>query len=201
MLITVFIGIAVAVVAGVMVLAAYIAKIFGGSPIKWALLALPALFALIVWDYYPTRWAHQYYCEKEAGFWIYKTFDQWVRENPGVIETLVRIKGVSSQGERFDNGRGHTTTYRLNARFSWVVTQQDISMFLPIIRSEEQVKDMQRNEVLARYIDFGTGNSVKHTVGPPGPLKFWLTSFNCPGGQDNKSDIRQFESNFRGIEK
>jgi hypothetical protein len=35
---------------------------------------------------------HQYYCAKDAGFWVYKTLGQWKAENPGVMETLVSNK-------------------------------------------------------------------------------------------------------------
>ena len=55
-----------------------------------------------------------------------------------------------------------TDTYFLNERFNWIVTEQDISPLLPIIMIEQQVKEVAKNEVLARYVDFGTGNSVKN---------------------------------------
>jgi predicted PurR-regulated permease PerM len=43
----------------------------------------------VFWDHIPTLIMHKYYCEKEAGFWVYKTLEQWKTENPGVIEGLV----------------------------------------------------------------------------------------------------------------
>lgn len=72
----------------VMAISAWFAKGLGKSPIKWAGISALALSVFITWDYYPTKWAHHYYCETEAGFWVYKSLDQWKGENPGVFETL-----------------------------------------------------------------------------------------------------------------
>ena len=155
----------------------------------------------VFWDYIPTVVAHKYYCEKDAGFWVYKTLDQWKKENPGAAETLVANKGAPSRYEPYDDGHGKRNTYLLNQRFNWVVSQQDISSLLPIIRIEQQVKDAQKNEVLARYVDFGTGNSVKYTIGPPGPLKFWLDSSHCSSGGLNQDAMRNFRNKFMGAEK
>jgi hypothetical protein len=155
----------------------------------------------VFWDHIPTIVAHKYYCEKEAGFWVYKTLEQWKRENPGVLDALVNSKGAPSRYERYDDGRGKIDTYLLNERFNWIVSQQDISSFLPIIRTEQQVKDVKKNELLARYVDFATGNSVKYTVGPPGPLKFWMSYQHCGGGEYNQGSLYTFEHNIRGVEK
>ncbi len=155
----------------------------------------------VFWDHIPTVVAHKYYCEKEAGFWVYKTLDQWKHENPGVAETLVANKGAPSRYEAYDDGHGKKDTYLLNQRFNWVVSRQDISVLLPIIRIEQLVMDAQKNEVLARYVDFGTGNSVKHTIGPPGPLKFWLHNPHCVGGELDQDALRNFRNKFMGAEK
>jgi hypothetical protein len=148
----------------------------------------------VFWDYIPTVVAHKYYCEKEAGFWVYKTLAQWKAENFGVLETLSapRETGSPTRHERYDDGHGKKTTYLLNERFNWVVSRQDDSLLLPIIRTVQEVRDVKKNELLARYVDFATGNSVKHTVGPPGPLKFWLKNSNCNGGAINKSKLLSF---------
>jgi hypothetical protein len=155
----------------------------------------------VFWDHIPTVVAHNYYCEKEAGFWVYKTVEQWKAENPGVAEMLVANRGAPSRYEPYDDGHGKTDTYLLNDRFNWVVSQQDVSSLLPIIRIEQQVKDVQKNEVLARYVDFATGNSVKHTSGPPGPLKFWLHSSHCVGGAMNGSKLSHLASDAKHLGK
>ena len=167
----------------------------------WGCSAALVMYLLVFWDHIPTLIAHKYYCEKEAGFWVYKTVDQWKVENPGVMETLVNNKGAPSQFEVFDDGHGDKNTYLLNGRFNWVVIKQDMSGLLSIIRTEQEVKDTKKNEILARYVDFSAGNSVKNTVGPPGPLKFWLSNRHCSDGGYNQDALRDFRNNFMGAEK
>lgn len=41
----------------------------------------------LVWDL-PTIPLHKYYCATQAGFFVYKTPEQWLKEHPRVIETL-----------------------------------------------------------------------------------------------------------------
>ena len=171
----------------------------GKSAKRWGSGAALVMYLLVFWDHIPTLVTHKYYCGKEAGFWVYKTVDQWKAENPGVADTLIATKGTPTKYEPFDDGHGKRNTYLLNDRFNWIVSQQDISGLLPIIRTEQEVKDIQKNEVLVRYIDFGTGNSVKDTVGPPGPLKFWLHNGNCVGGAVNKSKLIHFADDAENL--
>ncbi len=172
----------------------------GKKPWLGAIIGFLIVFLPVFWDWIPTIVVHKYYCAKDSGFWVYKTLDQWKAENPGVMETLVVNKGAPSRYERFDDGHGETSTYLLNDRFNWIVTQQDFSAFLPIIRVEQQVKDVNTGEVLARYTNYGAGNSVKNTVGPPGPLKFWLHNAYCSGGEWNQGLMYSFEHSVRGAE-
>jgi hypothetical protein len=173
----------------------------GKSAIRWGFGAALVMYLIPFWDWIPTVAMHRYYCETEAGFWVYKTPEQWKQENPGVMEALVANKGAPSRDEQFDDGHRRTTTYLLNERFNWVVTQQDISNVLPIIRTEQLVTESKRNEVLARYVDFASGNSVKNTIGPPGPMKFWMRNRHCGSGDRNKGLMHSFEHSIRGAEK
>jgi len=179
------------------------AKKHGKSVKLWGFGAAFIMYNLVFWDWIPTVVAHKYYCSTEAGFWVYKTVDQWKAENPGVMETLPSPSktGSPSKHNRFESGHGKTTTYLLNDRFNWIVTQEDISSLLSIIRTEQQVKDMKTGDALARYVDFGSGNSVKNTIGPPGPLKFWLSNGHCSGGDRNQGLMYLFEQAVQGERK
>lgn len=174
-----------------------------GRTIGVAFAAFLLMYLIPFWDHIPTLVAHKYSCEKEAGFWVYKTPEQWVKENPGVREGLPVLSSAGSPTKygRFNDGYGETFTYLLNERFNWIITQQDISSMLPIIRIEQEIKDVQKNEVLARYVDFATGNSVKNPVGPPGPLKFWMRSQHCIGGERDQDNLKNFRDNFYGSKK
>jgi hypothetical protein len=191
--------ISIAVVRG----AIHFARSRGRSAKWWGWGAALVMYMIPFWDLLPTVATHEYYCAKDAGFWVYKTPEQWKTENPGVMETLPTpgLAGSPVKHEHFDDGQGQTDTYLLNERFNWAVSQRDISRLLPIIRIEQEVKDAKKNEVLARYIDFATGNSVKDTVGPPGPLKFWLRDQHCSGGRNNQDILGKFRDNFYGSKK
>lgn len=177
------------------------AKRTGRSKWRWGIGAFLLVYLPIFWDWLPTVAVHQYYCAKESGFWVYKTLDQWKAENPGVMEGLVANKGEPFRHETFDVGRGEKNTYFVNDRFNWIVTQQDIFNLMPIIRTERLIKDIQKDEILARYVDFGTGNSVKNTIGPPGPLKFWLRNRHCWNGEGRAMSSANFFKQFKGAEK
>lgn len=172
----------------------------GKSAKRWGWGAAFVMYSIVFWDWIPTVAVHQYYCAKDAGFWVYKTLDQWKAENPGVMEGLraPRSTGSPTKYEPFYNGHGRTDTYLLNDRFNWIVIQQDIFRPLSIIRTEQQVKDVQKNEVLARYVDFSSGHSVTDRGVS---LKFWLNIGNCPGGEHNQGLIYSFEHNIRGAGK
>lgn len=168
---------------------------------KFGLPMALVMYHLVFWDWIPTVVAHKYYCATEAGFTVYKTLDEWKAENPGVMETLVNNKRAPSQYKQFDDGRGRTNIYLLNEGFNWNVTKQDISSLVPIISTNWELIDVKKSEILARYTDFGTGNSVKNTVSAPGPIKFWLKSQHCNNGGKNQDAFRAFRDNFLGESK
>jgi len=152
----------------------------GKSTKKWGWGAAFVMYSLVFWDWIPTVAVHQFYCAKDSGFWVYKTFDQWKAENPGVMEGLVANKGGPST--RQGDMENYTDTYFLNQRFSWVVKKTG-PLLLNRWRWEKEVIDTKTNEVLVRYVDFSTGSGF--VGGPPRRLRFWLQSDHCVGGQGN----------------
>ncbi len=157
----------------------------------------------VFWDHIPTLIAHQYYCATESGFWVYKTPEQWRKENLGVLETLNAPGATGSPVRHARSADGHEIidTYILNERFNWIIAQRDLFFLLPIVITERLVLDALNNEVLARYIDFSSGNSVKYTIGPPGPIKFWLQNSNCVNGERNREALSKFRDNFYGVKR
>ena len=91
----------------------------------------------------------QVLCSTDAGFWLYKTPEQWIAENPGVAETLI------SDGEQENRkiGEGHSERiFHLNQRFDWVL---DFSYAAhKVIREEQTVVDIAKDEVMVRRLDF-----------------------------------------------
>jgi hypothetical protein len=202
-------GLYLAIAMGVIAWAVSYAKKNGKSAKRWGWGAALGMYLLVFWDWIPTVVAHKYYCATEAGFWVYKTPEQWKQENPGVMEGLVsynkNLGGFNvdwpSQYEQHNEGRKKINTNHINERFNEIVSQQDISGILPIVREENVLLDIKKNDVIARYVDFGTGNSAKNTVGPPGPLKFWLRSADCIDGREKQIKFGNFYLQFKGTEK
>ena len=148
-------GVYLAVSALVIWLATRWAKKRGRRGWVWGGLAAFAMYNLVFWDWIPTVATHKYYCANESGFWVYKTLDQWKAENPSVMEGLVTDK--SARSTRQGDMENFIDTYFLNQRFNWVVKKTGP---LPVNRwrREQELVDTMTGEVLARYVDFSTGN-------------------------------------------
>lgn len=43
------------------------------------------MYNLVFWDWIPVYVMHKYYCATEAGAWVYKSPDQWIKENPDMV--------------------------------------------------------------------------------------------------------------------
>jgi hypothetical protein len=164
----------------VVLLAIRHAKKNGKSATRWGWGTAMVMYLIPFWDWLPTVAMHQYYCATEAGYWVYKTLNQWKADNPGVAETLVANKSAPSK--RDGDMQMYIETYFLNQRFNWMVSKAGP---FPINRWkwEKAVVDTKTNEVLARYVDFSTGSGF--IGGPPRLLKFWLQNDHCRGGQEN----------------
>lgn len=163
---------------------------------RWGWGAVLVMFMIPCWDWIPTVVAHKYYCEKEAGFWVYKTLEQWKAENPGVAETLVANKGEPSsrQGDMVN----YTDTYFVNQRINWVVKHNGQFLFNRW-RHERELIDMKNSEVLARYVDFSTSQEQRQ-AGWSG-WKFWLDTEHCVGGLNKAIDSANFFKQFKGAAK
>jgi hypothetical protein len=143
----------------------------------------------VFWDHIPTVVAHQYYCAKDSGFWVYKTLDQWKAENPGVAETLVANKtAVSIQN-----------AYVLNQRFNWAIYERRYFPLNHMMREEWQVVDNKTGEVLARYVNYAASHE-RRQAGWTG-WKFWLDSPYCMAGRSDQDAFRNVRDDFRGNKK
>lgn len=115
------------------------------------------MYNLLFWDWIPTVAVHKYYCSTQAGFWVYKTAEEWKAENPGVLETLIPYEG--KQLDRIGDMDNYQHAYHLNQRFDWVVKHNG-KYFINLWRHEQEIIDTKNNEVLARYIDFSTSELI-----------------------------------------
>lgn len=192
---TLLVLIALAFVVVITVAVAYAART-GRSKWRWALAGFLLVYLPIFWDWIPTVVAHKYYCATEAGFWVYKTLEQWKQENPGVAETLVANKGDPHKFEGDMNN--YTTTHFQNSHFNLIVRHNGKFLFNRW-RHEQEVVDTKTGEVLARYIDFSTSQE-RRQAGWSG-WKFWLDSRDCTGGREQASNFIKFFEEIKGTEK
>ncbi len=129
---------------------------------RWAAAAILAMYLLVFWDHIPTLVLYKYYCATKAGFWVYKTPEQWKAENPGVAETLTwRENAQSYKSENIDVG------YQLNGRFVWI-RQNSKTPILPVGLSTESIVDIKNNETVIKRVNVWAGYSGSKKM-----FRFW----------------------------
>jgi len=182
---------------GVVAWAVSQAKKQGKSAKRWGWSAVLVMFLIPCWDWIPTVAVHQFYCEKDSGFWVYKTLDQWKAENPGVMETLVANEILAPSKHEGDEDNW-TNTYLLNQRINQVSKHQGT---LPFYRwkYEVAVVDSKTNEVLARSVDFYT-TQVRAGGGWHG-WKFWLATDHCFSHKKGAVQFGNYINEFKGAKK
>ncbi len=188
----IYLLISIAVVIG----AIKFAKNNSKSAMRWGCGAALIMYLIPFWDWIPTVAVHQYYCKAESGFWVYKSLDQWKKENPGVAETLVANNGAPSirQGDMTN----YADTYFLNQRFNWIVKHNGQFLFNRW-RHEQEIVDAKTAEVLAKYVDFST-SQIRRQAGWTG-WKIWLDVRHCRDGKANDGEIGKFMLKVKSYSK
>ncbi|WP_260294245.1 hypothetical protein [Sedimenticola hydrogenitrophicus] len=154
----------------------------GGVPV------LVVMYLLLFWDWIPLRVAHSYYCATEGGFSLNKSLEQWKAENPGVAKTLRPIPDPTR------TSTGNLVRYPLNQRFAWdIYTTRE---FLEIRKRDERIIDTKTGEVLARYVDFDSGQD-QHNPKRFRDFRLWLWVESCERGQKMPKKIKF--NGFKGI--
>lgn len=157
------------------------AKKHGKSVKKWGWGAALVMYMIPFWDWMPTVTVHQFYCAKDAGFWVYKTLDQWKAENPGVMEGLVSNK------VRPPIQTPYGPAAVLNERFIYSFRYDGPFLFNRWL-IEKEIRDSKNWDVIAREIGFSTSQE-RRRAGWTG-WKFWLDSERC--GIENHRDQGSF---------
>jgi hypothetical protein len=177
------------------------AKKNGLSAKRWGWSAALMMYLIPFWDWIPTVATHQFYCVKDAGYWAYKPLGQWKLENLGVIGTLVD----NSPQKRYPNwptedwGEGKITS--INQRIGLVYTNhihnsREGELFLNVWRWQIDLVDKKTKEILARRVDFSTGNNGY--IGGMNTLKFWLQSDSCINARRDSIRLGNYIDEIRG---
>ena len=165
------------------------AKANNKKPWLWGGLAAFVMYNLVFWDLIPTLIAHKYYCETQAGFWVYKTPEQWVKENLGV-ETLDSLKYLETAKHTGEKGNS-SWTYQLNSGLIRKSTEFSISSWLPLYKQEETIAETDTNTILIRYVDFWAGYFDENSISN---LKWDIG--NCKVMHANITDLEQTSQKF-----
>lgn len=171
----------------------------------WGILALFVMYNLVFWDWIPTVVAHKYYCATEAGFWVYKTPEQWMKENPDLtIEDLKTYGEKRYMGKEvwtfpflpFDNNpKRHATM--INKRI-YLDGNYEKSIFgiIPISKHVSFIADAKNDEKLAQQVTFGSGYGNPMTTGGLQGFKGWLKNSNCSGmnagNEEERTGFKEF---------
>ena len=178
-------GLYLAISAGVVAWTVRWAKRNGRGVWRWGIAAGFLMYLLVFWDHIPTLVLHKHYCATKAGFWVYKTPEQWKAENPGVAETLTWRDSLS----RYDQ-TGVTRGYKLNERFVWI-DQVEHASILPVRLTQEAIVDIKTNETMVKRTIVGSGYGVFPVGGDDWKvLKFWVKSDSCVPYQREFSNFR-----------
>lgn len=176
----------------------------GKSAKRWGWGAALVMYLIPFWDWLPTVAMHQFYCARDSGFWVYKTPDQWKSENPGVIETLVENnRSLEGSPSWPTENRPDMSIAHINQRFGMAYknhlsSQEEGELFLNVWRWKYKLLDKKTGEVLARQVDFSTGNGY---IGGEPPVKFWLQSEHCINGKELSNKFSKFIEQFKGAKK
>ncbi|MEW8405244.1 MAG: hypothetical protein AB2689_25225 [Candidatus Thiodiazotropha taylori] len=150
------------------------------------------MFSLLYWDLIPTHAVHRYYCLVDSGFTVNKTFEEWSRENPGVVETLISNKANKREVE------GNRTRYTLNQRFAWDIFKTHHA--LGVRKTDERIVDVANGEVLARYVDFDT--DIRRLTREPRnfrDLKLWLAVGSCEMNVGSRISFAEYQNEIENI--
>lgn len=155
----------------VVLLAAYLGWRFTKS--KTVMFAAGTIaFLAMYWpafgDLIPTLWVHKQLCEKDAGYMVYVTPEQWSKENPGVLDTLHPNEKFTVENNIVMGNHRFGSTYSITPIPGAAVK-----------RKLGVVIDVKTGEKLFQHIDFSRGYGNLAVGGEKDSFKFWLYSNSC----------------------
>jgi hypothetical protein len=170
----------------------------GRSATRWGWGVALVMYLIPFWDWLPTVAMHQYHCATEAGFRVYKTPEQWMKENPRVMDTLVaRRITVPDRTKRLDEDNW-TSIFALNERFEKRFEHRG-PLFLHLWRTEAALADGASGEVLVRSVDFYTAQT--RAGGGWRGWKFWLAIDHCPTHEEDSKNFGAYLGKINGASK
>lgn len=171
LLILVIAGLYLIVSITVVYRAVQFAKRNGRSSWRWGGSAVLVMYLLVFWDHIPVLVLHKYYCGKDAGFWVHKTPEQWIKENssnvgePWSDQSKWRVQAM-------ENGE---TRYWMSSRV-YLAIKRKPDYAHAIGREEKQLVDAMTGAPIAQAVDYGRGSISQFAMGLHSwtDAKLWL---------------------------
>lgn len=162
-------------------------------------LAAFLMYNLVFWDWIPVYVMHKYYCSTEAGFWVYKTPEQWIKENS---ETVGQKWGddYGWKLERISNEQWRT--WYSNRVYAESIRHPNFAHGLR--KYEQSLVDSKSGHLLARVVQFEKINESALSVGnaTATDYKIWLAiGGNSCVNEDGDDYQLMLARNFRNLIK
>lgn len=136
------------------------AKANNKKPWVWGGLAAFVMYNLVFWDLIPTLVMHKYYCDTQTGFWVYKTPEQWMRENPRMKEGVGSQEQITADRkvDKLENGFRETVSVNQRTKIKYIFTVVSAIPIFDLSKHEEALLDSSKNFVLAKRVFFAAGH-------------------------------------------
>ncbi len=179
------------------------AKANNKKPWLWGGLAAFVMYNLVFWDLIPTLVMHKYYCATQAGFWVYKTPEQWMKENPELTAEDLKpfSKDVNEMPHEVLNaGTSNAITItKINKRIFKAFDTEKFGDLIPLKKSVNYFYDSKSDKRIAEFINFVSGYGNPMTTGKGlSAWKFWLRD-NCYNREGDVLELVGFNNYFVSI--
>jgi len=79
-----------------------------------------------------------------------------------------------------------------------LTAKKESELVLHVWRWKTELVDKKNGDILARYVDFSTGNG--YVAGEP-PIKFWLQAEHCRSSKKQSRQFSEFIKSIRGVKE
>lgn len=135
-------------------------------------LAALVMYNLVFWDWIPVYVMHKYYCSTQAGFWVYKSPEQWIKENPDMVGKKWGREFKKPSETINEDTRRYWSSDRI---FDEVIQHKNVMH--AIDRTEDKLVDSKTGEILVRAIEYSRGHPAALSLGARSlsDYKVWLS--------------------------
>ncbi|OEC32599.1 hypothetical protein SAMN05216600_1355 [Pseudomonas cuatrocienegasensis] len=163
-------------------------------------LAALLMYNLVFWDWIPVYVMHKYYCSTEAGFWVYKSPGQWIKENPDMVGRKWGVNEIGKYETINEDTHRSWSSDRIYMEYTQTRSFNDA-----IGRSESVLVDKATGNALARAIEFYRGSPGALALGANSlsDYKIWLSlgHRNCGPTTAIQGFMDFFSSNRYALEQ